>query len=72
MGAGDIKLLSGLGSLLGMRAVAAVFAAAVICAAVISAGLILEEGFAAARRAGVHFAVPVFMGVLLTVGQDLC
>ena len=72
MGAGDIKLLSGIGSLLGLRQAAAVFAWAVLCAALIGAGLILADGFAASRRAPVHFAVPVFMGVLLAAGPALC
>ncbi len=72
MGAGDIKLLSGLGGLLGVRTVAWVFAAAVFCAGLIGAGLILEEGFPKAGRAGIHFAVPVFMGVVLTAGPSLC
>ena len=71
MGAGDIKLLSGLGSLLGIETIASVFAAAVVCAALIGAGLIAEDGFSAARRAKVHFAVPVFMGILVVVGPAL-
>lgn len=65
MGAGDIKLLSGLGGLIGLRAVAVCFAAAVAAAGGISALLILSDGFGRARYARLHFAVPVLMGVMV-------
>ena len=65
MGAGDIKLLSGLGGLIGLRGIAVCFAVSVASASVISVFLILGDGFARARYVRVHFAVPIFMGVMV-------
>lgn len=68
MGAGDVKLLSGIGGLIGAGGVTRCFAAAVFCAGLISFFLILCRGIAAARHEPIHFAVPVLMGVMLVTG----
>lgn len=71
LGAGDIKLLSGIGALAGPFEAASVFAFAVLCASAISALLILSEGYSSARRMRIHFAVPIFMGVMISSGRGL-